>query len=183
MRRSGLLVLTLGVSGLVACGASAKPAPADGDQVMERPGCEGALIPGPQHRFFRPGWRGRSVAVGSVRLLEARALRRPGLAQRVRGRALKIPALVPPSRVLTIELGAGAGFVREPKSLRAYRTIRLEDCPSIPREDRDRRAGNRYVVPLFVVLRRDACGPLTVTRDQGPPRRRLLSLGAGDCRT
>lgn len=183
MRRLSILVLLSSVSGLVACGAPVKPAPADDDQVMELPGCEGALIPGPQHRFLRSGWRRRSAAVGSVRLLEARALRRPDLARRFRGRALKIPALVLPSRVLTIELGAGAGFVPEPKSLRSYRTIRLEDCPSIPQEDRDRRAGNRYVLRLFVVLRRDACVPLTVTRNEGRPRRRLVSPGAGDCRT
>jgi hypothetical protein len=169
--------------------ASAVSATSSGDQVLDFPACESAFPP--DRRILRPGWRRHSITVGPVRLLNARGMTRPGLARRNRRSVLKVRALIPPGRLLTIEIGRSARsalrFVKPGSQFsdstppEPYAVIRVENCPPIPPETQDLPAGNRYVLPLFVVVRRDSCVPLTITREQGRRYRRQISFGGGDC--
>jgi hypothetical protein len=190
----GAAVLLLGGCG----GGSNKPnldagAPVD---ALERPAgtpdvraltlaaCDGAFIP--ERPSFVRRWR-RSTRVGAIRLPDMRRLAEPGLASRVGKAVVKVPVLIRPARVVTIEVDSPArssvGFVEvglsswhEPSDL--HPELRVENCPSIPPEAGVLPLGPYYALPLFFGLRRDTCARVTVIRNGGRPHRQVISSGA-----
>jgi hypothetical protein len=73
----------------------------------------------------------------------------------------------------------GRSSWHEPSDL--HSELRVENCPSIPPETGKLAVGRYYALPLFFGLRRDACARVTVIRNEGRPRRQVISFGRGDC--
>lgn len=188
------LLLLLAVGAPAGCwggGDDDGPEPGDvapmpaGERVLADTECGGFI---PERKWLGPRWRQRSTRIGPVRFLRTSGLEQPGLASR---KVLKVPALIPPSHTLTIAIAAEArssvGFVElsnvrrwtgSPADL--YPAIRVENCPPLPPELGVLPAGEFYGHPTWVVVLRDACVPLTVTRD-GHSHRGVVSFGGGDC--
>lgn len=155
-------------------------------RTLEFSSCDGAWVP--DRRTLGSHWRQRSTRIGPVRLLDATSLAKPGLAGR---RALKIRVLFPPGRSITFEIDGNhksrVGFVN-PGTQRwsgaradLHSVLRIDDCPAIPSDLGPLPAGRRYGFGLFVGVRREACVPVTVTRNTGVGHRRVISFGRGDC--
>lgn len=155
-------------------------------RALEIPSCDGAFVP--EREFLRAGWRRRSVRIGPLRVLNPGGLAEPGRAGR---RIWKVPILIPPAREITIELGAftarRVAFVEfgtqkwNGYASELHPVVRLSDCPRLPPELGRLPAGQHYVFPAFVLVRRGSCVPLTVTRNGNRSHRRVISFGAGDC--
>jgi hypothetical protein len=156
------------------------------DPTLELPACESATVP--ERGWLAAGWRRDNIRIGPVTVLYTRRL-----AKNVRtGRAVrKIMVLIPPLRELTIEIAPQfarrVAFVEPTPSVWSgyaadlHPALRVKNCPPIPPELDTSAAGNRYALPLFMVIRRRSCVPLTVTRDGNPAHRKVISFGAGAC--
>lgn len=136
----------------------------------------------PTNRFLGRDWQATVVHAGPVRFLRARGRARGHWAgPQVR----KLPTLMRPGRRITITVEDRSphalAFVRpgpHQRPLGAPRaTIVLDACPAVPPEVRLPGVGPDNAVPLFVVVRRDACVHLAIRRDGEPVRRRALGLG------
>lgn len=168
-----------------AAGPEPLPEPSS-KRALELPSCDGAFVP--EREFLRAGWRRRSVRIGPVRVLNAGGLAKPGRAGR---NIWKVPILIPPAREITIAIDAVAArrvaFVESgTQTWNGYASelhpvVRLSDCPRLPPELGRLPAGQHYVFPAFVLVRRDSCVPLTVTWDGNRSHRRVVSFGGGGC--
>jgi hypothetical protein len=184
---------------LIGCGGGDKPqqrstgTPAVSDdplpateQRLKAPSCDGVFVP--ERRFLGADWRRTSTRVGPVRFLDTAGFAKPGLAGRT---ARKLRILFPPGRSIEIAIEGRALSsvgILTPGTMRwsgsrsdLHPAIRVENCPPIPPEVRDRPAGRRYGYGIFVGVRRAACVPIAVTRNDGHTHRRIISFGRGDC--